>query len=182
MGIYFYIKHFQSVEFELICISPFTDPARKIDFNMRLAMVCDATWVQFPTHFNLMHMSRAFAIRVDATSLSEGAHLTRYFLIRSIINFILAYKKFKKMKISIHSIRAFDVTNVDKGPIFRIPITVVQPSSISKMSPLPDLTFNNVQFKPNTIRRHFILVPDDATWAGENSFSFYSAIIQLNFQ
>ncbi|XP_058803991.1 tripeptidyl-peptidase 2 isoform X2 [Phymastichus coffea] len=115
------------------------DPARKIDFNMRLAMVCDAAWIHFPTHFNLMHMSRAFAVRVDAAALQEGAHFT--------------------------SIRAFDVTNVNKGPIFRIPITVVQPSLLSKITALPDLMYTNVQFKPNTIRRHFILIPDDATWA-----------------
>ncbi|OXU24497.1 hypothetical protein TSAR_010597 [Trichomalopsis sarcophagae] len=115
------------------------DPARKIDFNIRLTMLCDAPWVQCPTHFDLMHMPRAFAIRVDGTSLSEGAYFT--------------------------SIRAYDVTNIDKGPIFRIPITVIQPSTIPKSAPLPDLTFTNVPFRPNTIRRHFIVVPDDASWA-----------------
>uniref|UniRef100_A0ABD2WWK7 Tripeptidyl-peptidase 2 n=1 Tax=Trichogramma kaykai TaxID=54128 RepID=A0ABD2WWK7_9HYME len=116
-----------------------TDPARKINFNVRITMVCDAPWVHYPTHFDLMHMPRAFAIRIDGTSLPEGVHFT--------------------------SIRAYDVSNVDKGPLFRIPITVVQPSTIPKTATLPDLVFTNVAFKPNTIQRHFILVPEDATWA-----------------
>ncbi|XP_014208208.1 tripeptidyl-peptidase 2 isoform X2 [Copidosoma floridanum] len=114
------------------------DASRKIDFNVRFTLVSDATWVHFPTHFDLMHMSRAFAIRVDAGSLPEGVHYT--------------------------SIRAYDVTNVDKGPVFRIPITVVQPATVPHNLSLPDLTFKNVLFKPNTIQRHFIVVPDDATW------------------
>ncbi|XP_018353839.1 PREDICTED: tripeptidyl-peptidase 2 isoform X2 [Trachymyrmex septentrionalis] len=115
------------------------DPARKIDFNLKLTLVCDASWVQFPTHLDLMHMPRAFAIRVDATNLPEGVHAT--------------------------SVRAYDVTNIAKGPVFQIPVTVIQPMIIPKTALLPDLTYTNVLFKPNTIQRHFILVPEDATWA-----------------
>jgi hypothetical protein len=42
-------------------------------------MVCDAPGIHFPTHLDLMHMPRAFAIRVDGTSLSEGVHFSRYY-------------------------------------------------------------------------------------------------------
>lgn len=69
--------------------------------------------------------------------------------------------------IVFYSVRAFDVTDIAKGPVFQIPITVVQPQVLPKSAILPDLTFSNVLFKPNTIRRHFILVPEDATWAGK---------------
>lgn len=41
--------------------------------------------------------------------------------------------------------------------------------TIPKTALLPDLTYTNVLFKPNTIQRHFILVPEDATWAGKIS-------------
>ncbi|XP_076685935.1 tripeptidyl-peptidase 2-like isoform X2 [Andrena cerasifolii] len=116
-----------------------TDPARKIAFNLKLTLVCDASWVQFPTHLDLMHMARAFAIRIDASNLPEGVHAT--------------------------SVRAYDVTDIAKGPVFQIPITVVQPAVLSKSAILPDLTFTNVAFSPNTIHRHFIMVPEDATWA-----------------
>ncbi|XP_015431328.1 PREDICTED: tripeptidyl-peptidase 2 [Dufourea novaeangliae] len=116
-----------------------TDPALKIAFNLKLTLVCDAPWVQFPTHLDLMHMARAFAVRVDASNLQEGVHAT--------------------------SVRAYDVTDIGKGPVFQIPITVVQPQPLPKTAVLPDISFTNILFKPNTIRRHFILVPEDATWA-----------------
>lgn len=61
----------------LSCLNAFTDPARKIDFNLKLTLVCDAPWVQFPTHLDLMHMARTFAIRIDASNLPEGVHATR---------------------------------------------------------------------------------------------------------
>ncbi|XP_020282375.1 tripeptidyl-peptidase 2 isoform X2 [Pseudomyrmex gracilis] len=115
------------------------DPQRKIDFNLKLSLVCDASWVQYPVHLDLMHMPRGFSVRVDASNLSEGVHTT--------------------------SIRAFDVSNVAKGPVFQIPVTIVQPMTLQKTALLPDLTYTNVLFKPNTIQRHFILVPEDATWA-----------------
>ncbi|KAG7205321.1 hypothetical protein KM043_007323 [Ampulex compressa] len=116
-----------------------TDPCRKIDFNLKLTLACDASWVQYPMHLDLMHMPRMFSIRVEGSNLPEGVHVT--------------------------SIRAYDVTDIGKGPVFQIPITVVQPTTIPKDAILPDLTFSNVLFKPNTIHRHFILVPEDATWA-----------------
>ena len=53
------------------------EPSRKIDFNLKLSLVSEASWVHFPTHFDLMHMPRAFAVRVDATNLPEGVHSTR---------------------------------------------------------------------------------------------------------
>ncbi|KAH0553976.1 tripeptidyl-peptidase 2 isoform X2 [Cotesia glomerata] len=115
------------------------DATRKINFNLRLSLVCDAAWVQFPSHFELMHMSRAFTVRIDGVKLPEGVHAT--------------------------NIRAYDVENVEKGPVFSIPITVVQPLAIQKSMNLPDLHYSRVLFKANTIVRHFILVPEDATWA-----------------
>lgn len=116
-----------------------TDPAVKIAFNLKLTLVCDAPWVHFPTHLDLMNMVRAFAIKIDGFNLPEGVHTT--------------------------SVRAYDVTDVAKGPVFQIPITVVQPQTLPKTAVLPDLAYTNILFKPNTIRRHFILVPEDATWA-----------------
>ncbi|XP_043288637.1 tripeptidyl-peptidase 2 isoform X2 [Venturia canescens] len=116
-----------------------TDPQKKIDFSLRLSLICEASWVHFPSHFELMNMSRAFAVRIDAAKLSEGVHSA--------------------------SIKAYDVKNVEKGPVFRIPVTVVQPMTLPKTINLPDFHYNNILFKPNTINRHFILVPDDATWA-----------------
>lgn len=63
------------------------------------------------------------------------------------------------------SIRAYDVSCPDKGPIFRVEITVVRPLTIPKDIPKPHFSMTDVQFLPNTIKRHFILIPDEVTWA-----------------
>jgi len=61
------------------------------------------------------------------------------------------------------------VSCVEKGPVFRVPITVVRPVQLPRELLRPELNFTNVAFKPNTVRRHFILVPDEASWAGNSS-------------
>lgn len=81
------------------------------------------------------------------------------------------------MLIALYSVRAYDVTDIGKGPVFQIPITVVQPQTLPKTAILPDLSFTNVLFKPNTIHRHFILVPEDATWAGKPFLQYISMYI-----
>lgn len=68
-----------------------------------------------------------------------------------------------------YSIKAYDVSCVEKGPVFRVPITVVRPTHLPRELLRPELSFHNVVFKPNTMHRHFILVPDEATWAGKHS-------------
>lgn len=63
------------------------------------------------------------------------------------------------------SIRAYDVTKPEKGPVFRIEITVIRPYVISKDLLRPIFSVTNEEFQPNTIKRYFILVPDEITWA-----------------
>jgi hypothetical protein len=55
-----------------------------------------------------------------------------------------------------------------KGPVFEVPVTVVKPVAVVSKDP-PELGFKEVNFKPGTIKRHFIMVPEDATWAGKNT-------------
>jgi tripeptidyl-peptidase-2 len=109
----------------------------KINFNMKLALVCNASYVSCPTHLDLSNASRVFAIKVDPTALSVGVHST--------------------------FISAFDVQSVAKGPVFKIPITVIQPYEIA--SSKHAVSFTSVLFKPNSIKRHFLVVPHFATWA-----------------
>jgi tripeptidyl-peptidase-2 len=66
------------------------------------------------------------------------------------------------------------VSCVEKGPVFRVPITVVRPTQLPRELLRPELNFTNVAFKPNTVRRHFILVPDEATWAGNGSIKCFN--------
>lgn len=70
-------------------------------------------------------------------------------------------------KKSFFSIKAYDVSCVEKGPVFEVPVTVVRPLQLPREVLRPELSYKNVLFYPNTMKRHFILVPDDATWAGK---------------
>ncbi|RZC37164.1 tripeptidyl-peptidase 2 [Asbolus verrucosus] len=109
----------------------------KIKFNMKLALVCNASYVSCPTHLDISNASRVFAIKIDPTDLTVGVHNT--------------------------FIEAFDVSCINKGPVFKIPVTVIQPVEIAP--PKHSVSYNSVLFKPNTIKRHFFMVPHFATWA-----------------
>ncbi|XP_046674553.1 tripeptidyl-peptidase 2-like [Homalodisca vitripennis] len=113
------------------------EPERKIDFQMSLVLACSASWVQHPSHFEMMNISRAISIRVDPRGLPPGVHNT--------------------------CVRAYDVNKPEKGPVFKVEVTVVQPHVLDSLK--PELVCNAVYFDPNTIRRHFILVPDPVSWA-----------------
>lgn len=68
--------------------------------------------------------------------------------------------------ILLGSVKAYDVEHPQKGVVFYIPITVVKPIRVTNEIN-PSLYFTNVNFKPNTIKRYFILVPERATWASK---------------
>lgn len=107
----------------------------KIDFCLRLTLVCEAAYVNCPAHLELTNIARIFSVKVDAKDLPPGVHSTY--------------------------IKAYDVNFVQKGPVFKIPITVVQPEELQP--PKYSINFNNVLFKPNTMKRHFFVVPQLAT-------------------
>ncbi|XP_064639092.1 tripeptidyl-peptidase 2-like isoform X2 [Lineus longissimus] len=114
------------------------DHQEKINLSLKLALVCNSSWVETPCHLDLMNMSRAFTLRVDPTALHEGVHFTE----------VLAY----------------DISNCSKGPLFRFPVTVIKPTVVS------DKIGSRMEFKdkclnPGSIQRHFIAVPEGATWA-----------------
>lgn len=113
------------------------DPEIKIKFNMKLALCCNASYVSCPTHLDVSNTSRVFAIKIDPTDLPTGVHST--------------------------FIEAFDVNCISKGPVFKIPITVIQPTEVKPLK--HTIIYNSVLFKPNTIKRHFFVVPHFATWA-----------------
>lgn len=63
-------------------------------------------------------------------------------------------------------IRAYEAGDVDKGTVFEIPVTVVQPIQLDVTTNWR-YNFDAVTCRPNTILRHFISVPNNATWAGK---------------
>lgn len=108
----------------------------KIDFEVNLALVCDASWVQIPSHLNLCYSARAFGVRIDPTGLESGLSST--------------------------SIRAYDVTNVAKGPLFNISVTVLKPVLLNASSKY-QLVRERVALRPGELRREFLAPPSGAT-------------------
>ncbi|EDW01702.1 GH21590 [Drosophila grimshawi] len=121
------------------------DPKDKFNFNVRLNLVPSQPWVQCGAFLDLSYAGRPIAVRVDPTSLQPGVHSA--------------------------VIRAYDTDCVPKGPLFEIPVTVVQPHVLDHgqntpiYEPASVKGDRSIEFQPNTITRDFILVPDKATWA-----------------
>ena len=57
----------------------------------------------------------------------------------------------------------YDAASRDRGPLFRLPVTVVRPCRINDKG--RPIWSNTQSFKPGQFERHFIAVPDGATWA-----------------
>lgn len=74
----------------------------KISLKMKLALVCDDNWVECPKHIYLVNNSKQFPIRLNFADLSEG-------------------------KFHYTQIKAYDVENMNKLCIFKIPITIIKP-------------------------------------------------------
>ena len=88
----------------------------------------------------MCYTSRSFIVKIDPTNLQPGVYRGR--------------------------VRAYDTAGgVEKGTIFEVPITVVQPHVVEnprfEFSPEPSTSL----CKPNTIIRDFLLVPRNATYA-----------------
>lgn len=117
-----------------------SDPSDKINFNLRLALVPSHPWIEVGKFVDLCYMSRSFIVKVNPTNLQPGVYRGR--------------------------VRAYDTAaGAEKGTIFEVPVTVVQPFVVnnSRYEFHPDPSV--VMCKPNTIIRDFILVPRNATYA-----------------
>ena len=53
-----------------------SEQREKIAFNVRVNLVCSASWVQAPNHIDLHNQARAISIRVDPRGLASGPHFT----------------------------------------------------------------------------------------------------------
>lgn len=110
---------------------------KKIYFNMKFVLTCSADYVTYPSHLDMSNAARMFGVKINTGGLTEGVHST----------FILAY----------------DVNCIEKGPVFRIPITIIKPHEVNDCKNV--VKYKNVTFKPNTIVRHYYVVSNNATWA-----------------
>jgi tripeptidyl-peptidase-2 len=113
------------------------DNRAKVNFELRCALEATADWVQCASHLMLMHGGRRFDIRVDPTDLPVGVHYAE--------------------------LRGYDAGCPERGPVFRLPITVIRPLPLSEDE---EFTWREtLGFEPGQIERRFFAVPPGATWA-----------------
>ncbi|KAI9505484.1 subtilase family-domain-containing protein [Coemansia spiralis] len=109
----------------------------QFDFEQRVLLVATVSWVRVPEALYLSSQGQMFSARVDATHLEPG-HL------------------------HVASIDGYDSANVDRGPIFTIPVTVTKPLEVSSGA---CVRLGSLRFQPTEIVRRFIAVPNGATSA-----------------
>lgn len=136
----------------------------KIEFNKRLTLIPTESWIQCASFLDLCYSPRSIIVKIDPTGLPPGVHTGKYVnyfqnLFRSVHMNLFSF-------FFIRRIRAYECSDVDKGSVFEIPVTVVQPIVLDSQSNWRH-EFDEVVCKPNTILRHFIAVPNNATWAGK---------------
>lgn len=111
------------------------DPSRdRADFEMTLAIETTADWVAAPEYLPLTSGGGRLTIRVDPTELAGGPHYAE--------------------------VQGFDSENRDRGPLFRLPITVIRPEKVGGGD-----WQRTLAFEPGKLQRNFLAVPDGATWA-----------------
>ncbi|MCO5584159.1 hypothetical protein L7F22_038082 [Adiantum nelumboides] len=97
----------------------------------------DPAWVKCPEYLLLTHNGRTFNVVVDPSQLTPGLHCSE--------------------------IRGIDCEAPWRGPVFRIPVTVLKPLELTNQP--PSVLFKGLTFVPGHIERRFIKVPVGATWA-----------------
>ncbi|CAH0727680.1 unnamed protein product, partial [Brenthis ino] len=111
---------------------------KQIAFSVRLALACAAPWLAAPAHLHCANAPRALALRLRTHDLPPGPHYA--------------------------CVKAYDVSCVEKGPVFRVAVTVLQPAALRGAPHAPQLEERDVLFRPSTIKRHIVIPPMEATW------------------
>lgn len=113
------------------------DNRDKVDFELRCKLEATAPWIECADYLMLMHGGRRLDIRVDPTDLPPGAHYAE--------------------------IRGYDSSSPERGPVFRLPITVIRPVEVRNEG--GPTWQESIHFEPGYEERHFLVVPEGATWA-----------------
>jgi tripeptidyl-peptidase-2 len=108
----------------------------RISFERHLRLESSASWVTAPATFVTLPGVRSFKIKVDPRQLAPGVHYAE--------------------------VRGIDTAEPARGPLFRVPITVIRPETLPAADPAWKKTLS---FGPGEIHRFFFVVPEGATWA-----------------
>ncbi|RCV07666.1 hypothetical protein SETIT_1G263600v2 [Setaria italica] len=97
----------------------------------------DTSVIQIPEYILVTNNGRSFNIVVNPANISNGLHY--------------------------YEVYGIDYKAPWRGPIFRVPITVIKPITLLGEPPL--LSITNLSFRSGHIERRFINVPFGASWA-----------------
>ncbi|KAJ1950801.1 hypothetical protein EC988_004249, partial [Linderina pennispora] len=109
----------------------------KFEYEQRVILSTSESWIKVPEAVYVSSEGRSFDARVDPTSLERG-------------------------RLHVAEILGFDSRNVDRGAIFRIPVTITKPSEVGASG---CVRFPALRFQPTEVVRRFIDVPRGATQA-----------------
>ncbi|OQR99082.1 tripeptidyl-peptidase [Achlya hypogyna] len=109
------------------------DNADRIAYEMHLRLVPSKPWIRCADALTLLHEGRNFKVDVSTDALAPGAHYGE--------------------------VVAYDSANAARGPVFRIPVTVIKPEVLAA----PETSLVK-QMLPGSIARTFYHVPAGATW------------------
>ncbi|MCK4341305.1 MAG: S8 family serine peptidase [Phycisphaerae bacterium] len=112
------------------------DNRDKVDFELRITLESTARWVECAEHLMLMHGGRRLSVKVDPTRLPPSVHYAE--------------------------IRGYDSACPERGPLFRLPITVIRPEWLDEDEYAWEESYT---FEPEQVERRFLAVPAGATWA-----------------
>lgn len=104
----------------------------KISFEMRLSLVSSCDWIKAPPKVLLVQAGKLISIQVDPTKLSPGVH--------------------------VEFIRAYDENNLEKGCVFKIPVTVVKPQVMAPLE-VAHCLGTNLNLPPSERIRRFLVPP-----------------------
>ncbi|CAG8537845.1 24786_t:CDS:10, partial [Racocetra persica] len=110
---------------------------KKFELERRLALISTQTWVRTTDFLFLGSKGRSFDVKVDPTNLAPGG-------------------------LHFAEVQGYDTTCPERGPLFRVPVTITKPSILTNGS---KVCFDKLTFGPGHIERRFIKVPDGATYA-----------------
>ncbi|MAG93163.1 MAG: hypothetical protein CMJ48_05375 [Planctomycetaceae bacterium] len=102
-------------------------------FQLPISLEATQEWVSVGEQLLLTHGGATFDVQVDAANLESGVHFAE--------------------------ILGHDAGNDERGPLFRVPVTVVKPE------PAAALVEGRVSLSAGTLARRFLSVPEGATWA-----------------
>ncbi|KAJ1533129.1 tripeptidyl-peptidase II Tpp2, partial [Nowakowskiella sp. JEL0078] len=113
---------------------------QKLGLQIAISLSATQSWVSVPEFLLLNNGGRAFNVKIDPTGLAPGFHFAE--------------------------IRAFDTSNPQFGPLFKIPVTICKPHTpIASDNKNFDVELNEIEFQPGEIKRNFIAVPSSANFA-----------------